>query len=139
VVERGPGPDLHGRHRLAGTGRVYWPGIAIVSRTELLLVVLGGLFVVETLSVIIQVAVFKTRRKRVFKIAPIHHHFELLGWAETTVIVRSGSSPGSPSPSGSACSTPSSSRTGCRMSTSSRRPTRAVLRPARRGGTGSRR
>ena len=49
---------------------------------------LGGLFVVETLSVIIQVAVFKTRRKRVFKIAPIHHHFELLGWAETTVIVR---------------------------------------------------
>jgi len=63
-------------------------GIAIVSRTELLLVVLGGLFVVETLSVIIQVAVFKTRRKRVFKIAPIHHHFELLGWAETTVIVR---------------------------------------------------
>ena len=63
-------------------------GIAIVSRTELLLVVLGGLFVVETLSVIIQVAVFKTRRKRLFKIAPIHHHFELLGWAETTVIVR---------------------------------------------------
>ena len=63
-------------------------GIAIVSRTELLLVVLGGLFVVETLSVIIQVAVFKTRRRRVFKIAPIHHHFELVGWAETTVIVR---------------------------------------------------
>ena len=63
-------------------------GIAIVSRTELLLVVLGGLFVVETLSVIIQVAVFKTRRKRVFKMAPIHHHFELAGWAETTVIVR---------------------------------------------------
>jgi phospho-N-acetylmuramoyl-pentapeptide-transferase len=63
-------------------------GIAIVSRTELLLVVLGGLFVVETLSVIIQVAVFKTRRRRVFKIAPIHHHFELAGWAEMTVIVR---------------------------------------------------
>jgi len=63
-------------------------GIAILSRTELLLVVLGGLFVVETLSVIIQVAVFKTRRRRVFKIAPIHHHFELVGWAETTVIVR---------------------------------------------------
>ncbi len=63
-------------------------GIAIVSRTELLLVVLGGLFVVETLSVMLQVAVFKTRRKRLFKIAPIHHHFELAGWAETTVIVR---------------------------------------------------
>jgi phospho-N-acetylmuramoyl-pentapeptide-transferase len=63
-------------------------GIAIVSRTELLLVVLGGLFVVETLSVMLQVAVFKTRRKRLFKMAPIHHHFELAGWAETTVIVR---------------------------------------------------
>jgi phospho-N-acetylmuramoyl-pentapeptide-transferase len=63
-------------------------GIAIVSRTELLLIVLGGLFVVETLSVMLQVAVFKTRRKRVFKIAPIHHHFELAGWAEMTVIVR---------------------------------------------------
>ena len=63
-------------------------GIAILSRTELLLVVLGGLFVVETLSVMLQVAVFKARRKRVFKMAPIHHHFELVGWAETTVIVR---------------------------------------------------
>ena len=63
-------------------------GIAIVSRTELLLVVLGGLFVVETLSVMIQVAVFKTRRRRVFRMAPFHHHFELLGWAETTIIVR---------------------------------------------------
>ena len=63
-------------------------GIAIVSRTELLLIVLGGLFVVETLSVMLQVAVFKTRRKRLFKMAPIHHHFELVGWAETTVIVR---------------------------------------------------
>ncbi|HEX6755331.1 MAG TPA: phospho-N-acetylmuramoyl-pentapeptide-transferase [Mycobacteriales bacterium] len=63
-------------------------GTAIVSRTELLLVVLGGLFVVETLSVMLQVAIFKTRRKRLFKMAPIHHHFELAGWAETTVIVR---------------------------------------------------
>jgi phospho-N-acetylmuramoyl-pentapeptide-transferase len=63
-------------------------GTAIVSRTELLLVVLGGLFVVETLSVMLQVAVFKTRRRRLFKMAPIHHHFELAGWAETTVIVR---------------------------------------------------
>ncbi len=63
-------------------------GTAIVSRTELLLVVLGGLFVVETVSVILQVAVFKTRRRRLFKMTPIHHHFELAGWAETTVIVR---------------------------------------------------
>jgi phospho-N-acetylmuramoyl-pentapeptide-transferase len=63
-------------------------GIAIVTQTELLLVVLGGLFVVETLSVIIQIGVFKLTRKRVFNMAPIHHHFELAGWVENTVIVR---------------------------------------------------
>ncbi|MDP3712648.1 MAG: phospho-N-acetylmuramoyl-pentapeptide-transferase [Mycobacteriales bacterium] len=63
-------------------------GMAIVTRTELLLVVLGGLFVVETLSVIIQVGWFKMTRKRVFNMAPIHHHFELAGWVENTVIVR---------------------------------------------------
>ena len=63
-------------------------GLAIMTRTELLLVILGGLFVVETLSVIIQVAAFKTMRRRVFNMAPIHHHFELAGWAENTVIVR---------------------------------------------------
>jgi phospho-N-acetylmuramoyl-pentapeptide-transferase len=63
-------------------------GLAILTRTELLLVVLGGLFVVEALSVMIQVAVFKWRRTRVFNMAPFHHHFELANWAETTVIVR---------------------------------------------------
>ena len=63
-------------------------GLAVTTRTELLLVVLGGLFVVETLSVVIQVAVFKTFRRRVFNMAPIHHHFELAGWHENTVIVR---------------------------------------------------
>jgi phospho-N-acetylmuramoyl-pentapeptide-transferase len=62
--------------------------IAIVSRTELLLFVLGGLFVIETLSVMIQVAFFKATRKRVFNMAPIHHHFELAEWPETTVIIR---------------------------------------------------
>jgi phospho-N-acetylmuramoyl-pentapeptide-transferase len=62
--------------------------IAIVSRTELLLVVLGGLFVIETLSVIVQVLGFKATRRRVFNMAPIHHHFELGGWPETTVIIR---------------------------------------------------
>ncbi len=62
--------------------------IAIVSRTELLLFVLGGLFVVETLSVILQVAFFKATRKRIFNMAPIHHHFELAEWPETTVIIR---------------------------------------------------
>jgi phospho-N-acetylmuramoyl-pentapeptide-transferase len=62
--------------------------LAVLSRTELLLVVLGGLFVVEMVSVILQVAVFKWKRRRIFNMAPIHHHFELSGWAETTVIVR---------------------------------------------------
>lgn len=63
-------------------------GLAILTRTELLLIVLGGLFVVETLSVMIQVAVFKATRQRVFNMAPIHHHFELAGWKEATVITR---------------------------------------------------
>jgi phospho-N-acetylmuramoyl-pentapeptide-transferase len=62
--------------------------MAIVTRTELLLVILGGLFVVETVSVILQVGSFKLTGKRVFKMAPIHHHFELAGWPETTVIIR---------------------------------------------------
>jgi phospho-N-acetylmuramoyl-pentapeptide-transferase len=63
-------------------------GMAMVTRTELLLIVLGGLFVVETISVITQVGVFKLTRKRVFNMAPVHHHFELAGWVENTVIVR---------------------------------------------------
>ncbi|MGQ0775007.1 MAG: phospho-N-acetylmuramoyl-pentapeptide-transferase [Pseudonocardiales bacterium] len=63
-------------------------GLAVVTRTELLLVVIGGLFVVEALSVVLQVAVFRTTRRRLFRMAPFHHHFELGGWAETTVIIR---------------------------------------------------
>lgn len=63
-------------------------GLAIVTRTELLLVVLGGLFVAVTLSVVIQVAFFRATRRRVFRMAPLHHHFELAGWTENTVIVR---------------------------------------------------
>jgi phospho-N-acetylmuramoyl-pentapeptide-transferase len=63
-------------------------GLAMVTRTELLLVVLGGVFVVEALSVVLQVAVFRTTRRRLFRMAPFHHHFELAGWAETTVIIR---------------------------------------------------
>ncbi|MFM2274087.1 MAG: hypothetical protein RL702_3152, partial [Pseudomonadota bacterium] len=52
------------------------------------LAIVGGLFVAEALSVIIQVAVYKRTGKRVFKMAPIHHHFEQLGWKESTVVVR---------------------------------------------------
>jgi phospho-N-acetylmuramoyl-pentapeptide-transferase len=62
--------------------------VAILSKTELLLLVLGGLFVLEALSVIIQVLVFKATRKRVFKMAPLHHHFELKGWSEETTLIR---------------------------------------------------
>jgi phospho-N-acetylmuramoyl-pentapeptide-transferase len=63
-------------------------GLAIVTRTELLLIVLGGLFVIITLSVVIQVGSYKLTRKRVFRMAPLQHHFELVGWAETTIVVR---------------------------------------------------
>ncbi|HEY4703231.1 MAG TPA: phospho-N-acetylmuramoyl-pentapeptide-transferase, partial [Streptosporangiaceae bacterium] len=63
-------------------------GLAVTTRTELLLLILGGLFVVITLSVIIQVGSFKMTGKRVFRMAPLQHHFELLGWAETTIVVR---------------------------------------------------
>ncbi|MFC1607533.1 phospho-N-acetylmuramoyl-pentapeptide-transferase [Candidatus Latescibacterota bacterium] len=62
--------------------------VAILSKTEILLIIICGVFVTEVLSVIIQVASYKLRKKRVFKMAPIHHHFELKGWAEETVVVR---------------------------------------------------
>ena len=61
-------------------------GLGILTKTELLLIILGGLFVIETLSVIIQVTSFKTTGKRVFLMSPIHHHFELKGWSETRVV-----------------------------------------------------
>ncbi len=62
--------------------------IAMVTRTELLLVVLGGLFAAITLSVIVQVAVFRTTGRRVFNMAPLQHHFELAGWQEVTIVIR---------------------------------------------------
>ncbi|MEK0306862.1 phospho-N-acetylmuramoyl-pentapeptide-transferase [Bifidobacterium favimelis] len=62
--------------------------LSIATHTELLAVILGGLFVVETLSDVIQVGSFKLTHKRVFKMAPIHHHFELMGWQESKVVVR---------------------------------------------------
>jgi phospho-N-acetylmuramoyl-pentapeptide-transferase len=63
-------------------------GLSVTSRTEILAVVLGALFVAEILSVVIQILAFRTTGRRVFRMAPFHHHFELAGWAETTVIVR---------------------------------------------------
>jgi phospho-N-acetylmuramoyl-pentapeptide-transferase len=62
--------------------------VAVMIKQELLLPFLGGIFVIEALSVILQVASFKLRRKRIFKMAPIHHHFELLGWKESKIIAR---------------------------------------------------
>jgi phospho-N-acetylmuramoyl-pentapeptide-transferase len=63
-------------------------GLAICTKTQLLLVILGGLFVIVTMSDVIQIGFFKMTRRRVFKMAPLQHHFELLGWAETTIVIR---------------------------------------------------
>jgi phospho-N-acetylmuramoyl-pentapeptide-transferase len=63
-------------------------GLAVMTQTEVLLVLLGGIFVIEALSVLIQVFSFQVFRKRVFLMAPIHHHFELQGWSETKIILR---------------------------------------------------
>ncbi|MGC7100514.1 phospho-N-acetylmuramoyl-pentapeptide-transferase [Amycolatopsis lurida] len=63
-------------------------GLSMTTRTELLAIVIGGLFMVEMISVVLQIAVFRTTRRRLFRMAPFHHHFELAGWAETTVIIR---------------------------------------------------
>lgn len=62
--------------------------MALLCKQEILLIVAGGLFVVETLSVILQLLSFRFRKKRIFKMAPIHHHFELIGWAEAKITVR---------------------------------------------------
>ena len=62
--------------------------IAVSIKHELVLLIVGGLFVIETLSVIIQVLFFKITGKRVFLMAPIHHHFEKLGWSESQIVIR---------------------------------------------------
>ena len=62
--------------------------VAVIIKQEILLVSIGGVFVLEAVSVMMQVASFKLRGKRIFRMAPIHHHFELLGWKETKVVIR---------------------------------------------------
>ncbi|MBV9480766.1 MAG: phospho-N-acetylmuramoyl-pentapeptide-transferase [Acidobacteria bacterium] len=62
--------------------------VAVIIKQELLLPFIGGIFVIEALSVIVQVGSYKLRKKRIFKMAPLHHHFELLGWSESKIIVR---------------------------------------------------
>ena len=108
VVERGPGPDLHGRHRLARHRRRPWPPSAWSDNVDLLLPIIGGLFVIETLSVIIQVASFRLFHRRVFRMAPIHHHFELVGGRRPRSSCASGSSPACSRRSPSGSSTPTS-------------------------------
>src|SRR5690606_9286324 len=61
--------------------------VAILTKTEMMLLLIGGIFVIEILSVVIQVISFKTTGKRVFKMSPIHHHFELSGWSEWRVVI----------------------------------------------------
>jgi len=63
-------------------------GLAVITHTEVLLILIGGIFVIEALSVVIQVIAFQRFRRRVFLMAPIHHHFELLAWSETKIILR---------------------------------------------------
>ena len=62
--------------------------IAVIARQEIVLFIMGGVFVVETLSVMLQVASFKLTGKRIFRMAPLHHHYELKGWKENQVVVR---------------------------------------------------
>ena len=73
-----------GSHSIGGL----MAALALLSNTHLLLLLIGGIYVAETVSVILQVASFRLLRRRIFRMAPIHHHFELLGWPETTVVVR---------------------------------------------------
>ena len=82
-----PAEVILGRHRFDGDRRAL-AAFAIVMKTEFLLLLIGGIFLVETLSVIIQVLTFKYMGKRVFLIAPIHHHFEMKAWSETKIVVR---------------------------------------------------
>lgn len=63
-------------------------GLAVCTKTQLLLILLGGLFVTVTMSDVIQIGFYKMTRRRVFKMAPLQHHFELMGWAETTIVIR---------------------------------------------------
>jgi len=63
-------------------------GMSILTRTEILAVLIGGLFVIIVISDVIQIGYFKMTGKRVFKMAPLHHHFELMGWGEVTIVIR---------------------------------------------------
>ena len=77
---------FHGRYSLSLGA--FLGSTALAVRHEIVLVIIGGLFVLETISVIIQVISFKLTGKRIFKMAPLHHHFEQKGWEESTIVIR---------------------------------------------------
>ena len=87
VVQRPARGGVYGRHRLVGFGRRIGRDRRR-TKHEMVLAIVGGLFVVEALSVIIQVLYFKRTGKRVFLMAPIHHHYEKKGWAEPQIVIR---------------------------------------------------
>ena len=72
----------------AETARGALAGFAVITKTELLLLLVGGIFVIEALSVMLQVASFKYWGRRIFLMTPIHHHFEMKAWSETKIMVR---------------------------------------------------
>lgn len=87
MVQHLSGAGLYGGRRFLGVGRCAGHH-RCAAAPEFLLVIMGGVFVMETLSVILQVGSFKLRGQRIFRMAPIHHHYELKGWPEPRVIVR---------------------------------------------------
>jgi phospho-N-acetylmuramoyl-pentapeptide-transferase len=87
VVQRAARHDLHGRYRLAVAGRRAGRHCG-GAKHEIVLAIVGGLFVLETVSVMVQVVSYKLTGKRVFAMAPLHHHFEQKGWKEPTIVIR---------------------------------------------------
>ena len=85
-VQQTESRSLYGRYRIACYRRLLGT-LAVIGKFEFLLIFIGGIFVIETLSVILQVISFKTTGKRIFKMSPIHHHFELCGWSEKRIVV----------------------------------------------------
>ena len=86
VFNKKPGKGFHGRHRFAFLGGAV-AALAMVSENPLILILVGFIYFAETLSVIIQVTSFKLTGKRVFKMSPIHHHFEMCGWNEKKIVL----------------------------------------------------
>ena len=87
MVQCSPGKNIYGRYRIISLGGSLG-AVGIITKHEIVLAITGGLFVLEAISVIVQVVSFKMTGKRIFKMAPIHHHYEKKGWPESTVVIR---------------------------------------------------